>query len=137
MPLPERRTRRRKIQERNRERGKSEMVAVYTVAARRLGSVIADIPTVINCRSEPFERLALCQAGFKCENVVEPPMIECASGSSTTSVKLFVPSGAPVHSSGGARLSPSRAYCGGIGFPSMNAALVRLKGMPFHRLHVA
>ncbi len=50
-----------------------------------------------------------------------------ASGSSTINAKLSVPSGVPVHFSGGNRFSPKRVYFCGIGWPSANTGLIRLK----------
>ena len=47
-----------------------------------------------------------------------------ASGSSMTSVKLFVPAGGSPQLSAGVWLAPSQVYCAGIGCPSWKASLL-------------
>ena len=69
------------------------------------------------CEREVFT----CQRGWKTSLG--------ASGSSQARRKLRVPSGTPVQTSGGDRLSPSQVYSFGISPPCRNAALVNLKGM--------
>lgn len=50
-----------------------------------------------------------------------------ASGSSTISTRLFVPSGIPSHCSGGEIFSPSQVYFDGIDSFSLNTWLVKCK----------
>jgi hypothetical protein len=56
-----------------------------------------------------------------------------ASASSTTSAKLRVPSGTPLHFNGGNRFSWIRVYFGGIASPSANAGLTN-HGISFNRV---
>src|SRR5512135_1301965 len=61
---------------------------------------------------------AAAEAGMsyrtQCTQVVLGALGSGASGSSTMRAKLFVPAGAPVHSRGGARSSPSQVYAFGM-----------------------
>src|SRR6516162_9699462 len=59
---------------------------------------------------------------------------EGASGSSTTSTRLLVPSGIPDQVSGGDISAPSQVYCAGISPPGGIAGLASIRGMALSTL---